>query len=50
MPNMATPYIRMNGAGNDFVVVNALESSFRPTQEQARTLGNKATGPGFDQM
>lgn len=50
MPNMATPYIRMNGAGNDFVVVNALETAFRPTQEQARTLGNKATGPGFDQI
>ncbi|KQS57733.1 diaminopimelate epimerase [Brevundimonas sp. Leaf363] len=47
---MATPYIRMNGAGNDFVVVNALETAFRPTQEQARTLGNKATGPGFDQI
>ncbi|RZJ42221.1 MAG: diaminopimelate epimerase [Brevundimonas sp.] len=47
---MATPYIRMNGAGNDFVVVNALERPFRPTEDQARTLGNRASGPGFDQM
>ena len=50
MVNMATPYIRMNGAGNDFVVVNALERPFRPTEDQARVLGSKATGPGFDQM
>ncbi|RZJ95883.1 MAG: diaminopimelate epimerase, partial [Brevundimonas sp.] len=40
----------MNGAGNDFVVVNALERPFRPTEDQARALGDKATGPGFDQM
>ena len=47
---MATPYIRMNGAGNDFVVVNALERPFRPSEDQARALGDRATGPGFDQM
>ena len=44
------PFVKMNGAGNDFVVVVALERPFRPTEDQVRALGDRATGEGFDQL
>ena len=50
MPIMTRPFVKMNGAGNDFVVVNALEQPFRPTVDQVRTLGERASGEGFDQL
>ena len=33
---MTRPFVKMNGAGNDFVVVNALETPFAPTADQSR--------------
>ena len=49
---MTHPFVKMNGAGNDFIVVNALERPFTPTPEQARALANRETGPagGCDQL
>jgi diaminopimelate epimerase len=47
---MARPFVKMNGAGNDFVVVNALESPFAPTAEQARAIADRGTGEGCDQL
>jgi len=47
---MTRPFVKMNGAGNDFVVVNALEQPFRPTEEQIRSLADRASGEGFDQL
>jgi len=47
---MTRPFVKMNGAGNDFVVVNALETPFAPTADQVRTLADRATGEGFDQL
>lgn len=44
------PFVKMNGAGNDFVVVNALDRPFTPTTEQVRALGDRKTGEGFDQL
>ena len=44
------PFVKMNGAGNDFVVVDALERPFRPTEDQVRALGDRAAGEGFDQL
>ena len=44
---MTRPFVRMNGAGNAFVVVNALEQPFAPTAEQVRALTE--TEP-FDQL
>ncbi len=43
-------FVKMNGAGNDFVVVNALDRPFTPTTEQVRALGDRKTGEGFDQL
>ncbi|WGM45464.1 Diaminopimelate epimerase [Brevundimonas sp. NIBR10] len=47
---MSRPFVKMNGAGNDFVVVNALDRPFTPTTEQVRALGDRKTGEGFDQL
>src|SRR5690606_4406697 len=47
---MTRPYVRMNGAGNDFIVVNALETPFAPTAEQVRALAARDPGPGCDQL
>jgi len=47
---MTRPFVKMNGAGNDFVVVNALEQPFAPSEDQIRALGDRQTGEGFDQL
>lgn len=50
MACMTRPFVKMNGAGNDFVVVNALEQPFAPSADQVRALGDRQTGEGFDQL
>jgi diaminopimelate epimerase len=47
---MTRPFVKMNGAGNDFVVVNALEMPFAPTADQARAIADRTTGEGCDQL
>ena len=47
---MNRPFVKMNGAGNDFVVVNALETPFTPTAAQARAIADRETGQGCDQL
>ena len=47
---MARPFVKMNGAGNDFVVVNALDAPFAPGPDQARAIADRATGQGCDQL
>ena len=42
---MTHPFVKMNGAGNDFIVVNALERPFAPPPDQARALADRQTGP-----
>ncbi|GAA0870741.1 diaminopimelate epimerase [Brevundimonas basaltis] len=44
------PFVRMNGAGNDFVVVNALETPFAPTDAEARAIADREAGQGCDQL
>jgi diaminopimelate epimerase len=51
MSQTARPYIRMNGAGNAFIVVQAFEEPFHPTPDQVRALAEPAAGlGGFDQL
>lgn len=51
MSQPARPYIRMNGAGNAFIVVQAFEAPFHPTEDQVRALADPAAGlGGFDQL
>ncbi len=44
------PFVKMNGCGNDFVVVDALARPFTPDADQVRALSDRATGQGFDQL
>ena len=45
-----TPYLKMNGLGNDFVVVDARVSGRRFTSDQVRGIADRVTGIGADQM
>ena len=50
-PASSRPYVRMNGAGNAFIVVQAFDRPFHPNRDQVRALADPATGPGgFDQL
>jgi diaminopimelate epimerase len=47
---MRRPFVKMNGLGNDFVVVEARSEPFRPTADQVRAWADRARGIGFDQL
>ncbi|HEY0052917.1 MAG TPA: diaminopimelate epimerase [Caulobacteraceae bacterium] len=49
---MARTYVKMNGLGNDFVVVEAraADGPFRPTPEQVRAIADRKGGHGCDQL
>lgn len=44
------PFRKMNGLGNDFVVLDARARAIALTPEQIRTIANRKTGPGCDQL
>ncbi len=48
--DMSRPFLKMNGLGNDFVVVEARQQPFRPSPEQARAIADRASGIGCDQL
>ena len=48
LSDVKRPFIKMNGLGNDFVVVQA--ASFEPSQDQVRAWADRNTGIGFDQL
>ena len=44
-------YVRMNGAGNAFIVVDAFDQPFRPSEDEVRRLASPEAGlGGFDQL
>lgn len=43
-------FTKMQGLGNDFVVIDAVTEPFEPTTEQVRSLGHRQFGVGFDQL
>ncbi len=47
---MSRPFLKMNGAGNDFVVVEARSQPFAPTVEEARAIAARDGGIGCDQL
>lgn len=47
---MSRPFLKMNGLGNDFIVVDARDTAFTPAAEQIRAWGDRAAGIGFDQL
>lgn len=47
---MSRSFIKMNGLGNDFVVVQPGDERFDPTPEQARAICDRIDGMGCDQL
>ena len=47
---MNTAFTKMQGLGNDFIVIEAFNHNFHATPEQIRHLADRHFGIGFDQM
>ena len=47
---MSRPFLKMNGLGNDFVVVEARSQPFAPTADEVRAIADRASGVGCDQL
>ncbi|BCW87383.1 Diaminopimelate epimerase [Alphaproteobacteria bacterium SO-S41] len=47
---MATPFLKMHGIGNDFVVLDTRVSGRVVSAEAARAIGDRRRGIGFDQL
>jgi diaminopimelate epimerase len=47
---MNRPFLKMNGAGNDFVVVEARSLPFAPEPAQVRAIASRAGPSGCDQL
>jgi diaminopimelate epimerase len=47
---MGRPFLKMNGLGNDFVVVEARSAPFAPASGEARAIADRASGVGCDQI
>jgi diaminopimelate epimerase len=47
---MSRSFLKMNGLGNDFVVVEARSAPFSPTPAVARAIADRANGIGCDQI
>jgi diaminopimelate epimerase len=51
LPDMQIRYLKMQGAGNRILVVDERDGARTPPPtDTIRTLGDDATGPGFDQL
>jgi diaminopimelate epimerase len=50
MAAMSRPFLKMNGLGNDFVVVEARSAPFSPTALEVRAIADRETGAGCDQL
>ena len=48
--SMSRPFLKMNGLGNDFVVVEARSEPFAPSVAEARAIADRADGVGCDQL
>jgi diaminopimelate epimerase len=47
---MSRPFLKMNGLGNDFVVVEARSAPFEPSAADVRAIADRKTGIGCDQL
>ncbi len=47
---MTIPFLKMHGLGNDFVVIDARTRPVPLTAAQARAIGDRRRGVGFDQL
>jgi len=47
---MGRPFLKMNGLGNDFVVVEARQGAFTPGAADVRAIADRSGGVGCDQL
>jgi diaminopimelate epimerase len=47
---MGRPFLKMNGLGNDFVVVETRSQPFEPAAADVRAIADRTTGVGCDQL
>src|SRR3954466_13235121 len=47
---MRRPFHKMHGLGNDFVIVDARHEPFEVTSQLARSIADRRTGVGCDQL
>ena len=47
---MSRPFLKMNGLGNDFVVVEARSAPFAPSAAEVRAIADRTDGVGCDQL
>jgi diaminopimelate epimerase len=47
---MSRPFLKMNGLGNDFVVVETRSAPFSPSAAEVRAIADRARGVGCDQL
>lgn len=47
---MNRPFLKMNGLGNDFVVVETRSAPFAPTSDEVRAIADRKSGVGCDQL
>jgi diaminopimelate epimerase len=47
---MSRPFLKMNGLGNDFVVVEARSAPFSPSAAEVRAIADRTRGVGCDQL
>lgn len=47
---MSRPFLKMNGLGNDFVVVETRSAPFAPTADEVRAIADRTHGVGCDQL
>lgn len=48
--SLMTPFAKMHGLGNDFVIIDARARAFRPDAQLAAAIGDRRRGVGFDQL
>ncbi len=46
----ATPFMKMHGLGNDFVVIDARRNGFGLSEAQIKAIAHRHCGVGFDQL
>ena len=46
----ATPFLKMHGLGNDFVVIDARKHAIELNEDRARHIADRRTGVGCDQL
>jgi diaminopimelate epimerase len=49
-PLINLPFIKMNGLGNDFVILDRRKSEFEITLDDAKAIANRISGIGCDQL